>query len=80
MALLKNSGEFAERCRAVTDKALAGHYLDGLFPEGRKIGRELRAGDIHGARGQSFSLNLDTGRWLDFAEAGVKDPVAYENQ
>jgi putative DNA primase/helicase len=43
-------------------------YIARILPSGTRYGRELKAGDIYGGKGQSFSLNLDSGAWADFAE------------
>jgi hypothetical protein len=47
------------------------------FPAGRLNGREFEIGDIQGHAGRSFKVNVDTGRWADFA-GDVKggDPVS----
>jgi len=38
-----------------------------LLPGGRRRGREYVCASLAGGNGQSCSLNLDTGRWSDFA-------------
>lgn len=38
-----------------------------FVPGGKQRGREYIAGSIHGGDGSSFSINLDTGKWADFA-------------
>jgi hypothetical protein len=50
--------------------AQAGSLLRGWFPNGRVIGREFKVGNIAGDPGESLSINLDTGKWADFA-AGI---------
>lgn len=42
------------------------------FPAGKKRGHEYLIGDLHGSEGDSLSINLNTGKWGDFAtgEAG----------
>lgn len=37
------------------------------FPEGKRHGSEFRIGDLSGAAGESLSINLNTGVWMDFA-------------
>lgn len=37
------------------------------FPAGRIVGREFMVGNLRGDRGESLSINLDTGLWGDFA-------------
>ena len=37
------------------------------FPSGRRRGHEYLVGDLAGTAGESLSVNLDTGRWSDFA-------------
>jgi len=46
-------------------------HLKSWFPAGRIKGREFCIGDISGADGESLKVNLDTGRWSDFADANV---------
>ncbi|MDR1043738.1 MAG: AAA family ATPase [Candidatus Adiutrix sp.] len=58
---------FPERCREANRQALARGYVEALFPEGRRRGREWIAGHIHGGRGRSFGVNLTTGEWNDLA-------------
>jgi hypothetical protein len=41
------------------------------LPHGKREGREYKVGDLQGSPGSSTSINLDTGRWADFA-ADVK--------
>ncbi len=43
--------------------------LKEWLPAGRMNGREFECGDIHGHPGKSFKVNIDTGRWADFAGA-----------
>lgn len=38
-----------------------------LLPNGRRDGHEYKAGDLHGTRGDSLSVNLKEGVWKDFA-------------
>jgi len=37
------------------------------FPAGTLRGREFVVGNLRGDRGDSLSINIDTGRWADFA-------------
>lgn len=37
------------------------------LPGGKVQGREFQVGDLTGAPGRSLSVNLDTGKWADFA-------------
>ena len=37
------------------------------FPRGRRIGREWKIGNLRGDPGESLSINLETGKWSDFA-------------
>ena len=48
--------------------ALEAHsLLPQWFPEGKTTGHEFKVGDLGGAPGESLSINLNTGRWADFA-------------
>ena len=38
-----------------------------LLPNGKREGREWRAGDVSGGEGKSLGVNLNTGVWKDFA-------------
>lgn len=51
--------------------------LPDILPGGRVIGHEYTCGDIAGNPGKSFKVNLNTGKWADFAGA-VRggDPVS----
>src|ERR1700677_2121607 len=51
--------------------------LEEWFPAGRLSGSEFECGDLNGNAGRSFKVNLNTGRWADFA-GDVKggDPVS----
>jgi putative DNA primase/helicase len=55
----------------IRDAALAhaDRLLADWFPQGKKIGRIFRVGNIHGDPGESMSVNLTTGKWSDFAGA-----------
>jgi putative DNA primase/helicase len=51
-------------------KALLGRaetLVPQWLPGGRGAGREYVCGDLTGGKGRSFSVNLDTGAWADFA-------------
>ena len=50
--------------------AQADRLLTEWFPNGRQVGREFKVGNLAGERGESLSVNLDTGLWSDFA-AGI---------
>ncbi len=41
--------------------------LVSWFPAGKRRGREFVVGNLAGAAGDSLSVNLDSGRWADFA-------------
>lgn len=41
--------------------------LHRWFPAGRVNGREFVVGNLRGEKGDSLSINIDTGRWADFA-------------
>lgn len=65
--------------QAVNSAVLANpSYLEKRLPNAKRQGRELKAGDIHGAPGDSFSINTESGQWADFAtdERGG-DPVSF---
>lgn len=58
-------------------KQLAEHlqpYLSNILieicPGGHQEGREYKAGSIYGGQGDSFSFNIDTQKWADFAHSG----------
>ncbi len=38
------------------------------LPGGHRVGREWKVGNLRGDRGDSLSINLDSGKWADFAE------------
>jgi putative DNA primase/helicase len=46
----------------------AEQLLGDWFPAGRKIGREFKIGNLRGDPGESLSINLDSGKWADFAD------------
>lgn len=41
--------------------------LASWFPDGRLSGHEFKVGSLAGERGESLSINVETGRWSDFA-------------
>lgn len=41
--------------------------LPEWYPEGKLTGHEFKVGDLGGSPGESLSINVDTGRWSDFA-------------
>lgn len=47
--------------------ARARELLPAWFPNGRLRGREFVVGSLQGERGESLSINVDTGKWADFA-------------
>jgi putative DNA primase/helicase len=36
------------------------------FPNGKREGHEWRVGSINGEGGESFSVNMHTGKWAEF--------------
>ena len=55
---------------AIQEAALAQAHtlLAEWFPQGRRSRRKFLIGSIQGERGESLSVNLDTGLWKDFAD------------
>ena len=48
------------------------------IPEGKKVGREYVASTISGGKGDSFSINLNNGKWADFATGeGGNDIISH---
>lgn len=47
--------------------ARAHTLLSSWLPGGRVVGHEFKAGDITGSTGESLSINMQTGKWADFA-------------
>jgi hypothetical protein len=47
--------------------ATALEHLQSWLPNGRRQGREWCVGSLGGEAGQSLKINIDTGRWQDFA-------------
>lgn len=59
---------------AITFEALAQTLLGDAaaivktwYPNGRREGREWCVGDVYGQRGDSLKINIDSGKWKDFA-------------
>lgn len=46
--------------------------LRGWFPHGKREGHEWRVGSINGEAGESFSVNMQTGKWGEFNGLGAK--------
>ena len=42
-------------------------YLTEWFPEGKLTGKEYVCGNLSGATGKSLKINIDSGKWADFA-------------
>lgn len=42
-------------------------FLAGMFPAGKRRGREFVVGNLNGDKGDSLSINMQTGAWADFA-------------
>jgi putative DNA primase/helicase len=61
-----------DQIRAVS-LAQAERLLPDWFPNGTVRGREFKVGNIDGDPGESLSVNLNTGKWADFA-AGTGGP------
>lgn len=63
--MLKQSIDFKQ----LNDQLLSHAYrlIVEFVPGGRQRHREYVAGSIYGGDGDSFSFNLDTGKWCDFA-------------
>jgi putative DNA primase/helicase len=62
--------DFKAAAAAILPRArdLVPQWLGG----GRVRGHEYVCADIHGGHGDSFSVNLDTGMWADFAHPEIK--------
>jgi len=50
----------------------AREFLPVWLPGGRMQGREYVCGSLRGGPGSSTSVNVDTGKWSDFADADVR--------
>jgi len=51
--------------------------LERWLPGGKQSGREYECGDISGGAGKSMKVNIDSGRWSDFAGAiSGGDPIS----
>lgn len=65
---------------AINAAALSAYpsLLQRWLPAGKLQGREYRVGDLSGAPGESLAINIDTGRWSDFAnpEKSGGDPIS----
>ena len=72
------SAEWAEFYAQVNGAALARYpgLLQAWFPAGHLAGSEFECGNLNGSAGKSFKVNVNTGRWADFAanESGG-DPI-----
>jgi hypothetical protein len=65
---MANAHDFKEDFAAVSRVALASaeRLLTAWLPEGKRMVREFKCGDLSGRSGTSLSINLDTGIWKDF--------------
>lgn len=59
-------GALASRLLAQSRSLLAEWY-----PQGKLVGHEFCIGDVYGAEGESCKVNVNTGKWADFA-AGLQ--------
>ncbi|HWT29371.1 MAG TPA: VapE domain-containing protein [Methylophilaceae bacterium] len=50
---------------------MAPQLVESWLPGGKYRGREYLIGDLRGSPGESLSINVDTGKWCDFA-AGMR--------
>src|SRR5688572_22726884 len=41
--------------------------LPSWLPGGRLVGREYTCGDLTGRQGDSLKVNIESGKWMDFA-------------
>lgn len=57
--------EFSEVNQYLLSRAR--EIVPSWIPGGKLSGREFQAGDLRGGDGKSLSINLDTGKWADFA-------------
>ena len=55
-------GDIARRALSSAESLLA-----RWLPAGKRVGHEYVVGNLHGDAGDSLSINLNTGRWADFA-------------
>jgi hypothetical protein len=46
--------------------------LEAWFPAGKTRGREFLIGDLDGSPGESLSINVETGKWCDFANPDLR--------
>lgn len=58
-------GEARRIAEALASRAL--EVAQHLFPNGKQIGREWCVGSIGGEPGESLKINLENGKWKDFA-------------
>jgi putative DNA primase/helicase len=75
----RNGADWSSFCAQVNAAALARYpeLLYQWFPPGRVVGREFACCNLNGDSGKSFKVNLDSGRWSDFAtEAPGGDPIS----
>jgi len=63
----KQPPDFSGRCKTANQAALRSGYLSRILPGSQRRGKELVAATIRGGKGDSFSLNYETGQWSDFA-------------
>lgn len=61
------TGQIDFKAIAATALSRARNLLPQWLPAGRIQGREFVCGNINGDSGRSFSVNLDTGKFADFA-------------
>lgn len=62
--------DFAGLAAALLDRASV--LVPQWLPDGRLQGHEYVCGSISGGKGSSFSVNLNTGAWADFADDGLR--------
>lgn len=62
--------EFADIARLALSHSL--QICQELFPLGTRNGREFIVGDIYGNKGESLSINIQTGIWKDFSSSMEK--------
>lgn len=65
---MANQQSFKDDFNAVSRAALASaeRLLAAWLPDGKRMVREFKCGDLSGRPGTSLSINLDTGIWKDF--------------
>ena len=62
---MKNTLDFKTIARAALPHAVA--ICERLLPNGKLSGHEWSCGNLRGDPGESLSVNIQTGRWADFA-------------